>query len=107
MKSVRLLLKLFGIAFIASGLSSCKKDDKDNTTSRKKCEKEEFTCTYKYGSDVYTYRYCQDGWYAYYVNGKLQDDIIYDTDYTKYWTYYKQEWMDDAATYPNLTCVFD
>ncbi len=102
MKSIRLVLRLFGIFMIIIGFNSCKKDKDDD---KKKCVGEEFTCTYSYSDGTfYTYRFCQDGWMAYYANGEFKE-IEYDSYYATYWNEYKNEWLDLEYD-DNVSCVF-
>ena len=103
MKTVRIIFRLLGIFLIIAGFNSCKKDKDDD---KRKCNGDEFTCTYSYSDGTfYTYRFCQDGWVAYYANGVLEE-IEYDSYYTTYWHDYKLEWMDWEDYDDDLTCVF-
>ena len=103
MKTVRLIFRLFGIISIIAGFNSCKKEKDD---AGRHCSGEEFTCTYSYNDgSSYSYRFCQDGWSAYYSGNTLYG-VYFDVDYTTYWNDYKDYWayVEEMDNY--LNCVF-
>jgi hypothetical protein len=94
---------LLGILGIILGLKSCRKDAIYNG---KQCHGEEFTCTYRYNDgSTYSYRYCEDGWNAYYADAKL-NDVFYNADYTIYWNDYVDNWANKEQWNSYLNCTF-
>ena len=103
MKAIRLIIRLLGIIGIAFGLYSC---SKDRANVGRQCLSEEFTCTYGYNDgSIYSNRFCQDGWKAYYTEGKLED-VFYNTNYTIYWYDYVDNWSSKEQWNSYLNCTF-
>jgi hypothetical protein len=104
MKSIRLFFQLAGTLLLTIGINSC-------TTIRDwfnivpDCDGNEFTCSYNDGISSYKYVYCEDGWYAYYYNGKL-DNISSNSNISDYWGEYVEDWREDERDFENLNCDF-
>ena len=103
MKSLRLVFRLIGVFLVAVGLTSCNK--LAELFQKKRCKGEEFTCTYTDDGTDYKIRFCEDGWYRYYVNNELED-TYYSTDYTEYWDYYVNIMRNYANNYSDIDCKF-